>query len=61
MGINEKMQKTTDLVKPTNRKLVVVSSSQYHQSGNVTIELLDTETEGQDSDKDEEAARKFQT
>jgi len=27
----------------------------------MTIELLDTETEGQDSDKEEEATRKYQS
>ena len=31
----------------------------YHQSGKMSIELLDTETEGQNSDQDEESARKY--
>jgi hypothetical protein len=34
---------------------------QYQQSGTMTIELLDTETEEQDSDKEDEAARKLRS
>ena len=32
---------------------------QYHQSGKISIELLDTESEGNNSDQDEESTRKF--
>ena len=32
---------------------------QYHQSGKISIELLDTETEGNNSDQEEESARKY--
>jgi paired amphipathic helix protein Sin3a len=31
----------------------------YHQSGKISIELLDTESEGNNSDQDEESTRKF--
>jgi len=31
----------------------------YHQSGKISIELLDTETEGNNSDQEEESARKY--
>ena len=31
----------------------------YHQTGKMSIELLDTESEGQNSDQDEESNRKF--
>ena len=32
---------------------------QYHQSGKISFELLDTETEGNNSDQEEESARKY--
>ena len=38
-----------------------LSAFQYHQSCKVTIEMLDTETESQDSEKEEESVRKHHT
>ena len=58
-GRELKSRKKIILRRATFSIMCGVFGLQYHQSGKISIELLDTETEGNNSDQEEESARKY--